>query len=135
VTWRGSSQPRGLGGVSVLGKEEVLEYMLLIHGDEAAWASKPEAERERELKRQLDFEQRYRVVRGQEIRPSVEAATVRVNGGTPSVSNGPFADTREQLGGYYILACESRDEALTAASELAELVGPEWRAVELRPLG
>jgi hypothetical protein len=112
-----------------------MEYMLLIHGDEAAWAGKPQAERERNLERQLDFERRYRVVSGQEIRPSGEAATVRVNGGTPTISDGPFAQTEEQLGGYYILACESRDEALAAASELAELVGPEWRAVELRPLG
>jgi hypothetical protein len=112
-----------------------LEYMLLIRGDEAAWARRPEAERERELKRQLDFERRYRVVRGQEIRPSAEAATVRINGGTPTVTDGPLSDNEVQPGGYYILACESRDEALTAASELAELVGPEWRAVELRPLG
>jgi hypothetical protein len=109
--------------------------MLLIHGDEAAWARKPEAQRERELQRQLAFERRYRVVRGQEIRPSAEAATVWINGGKPTVSDRPFAETEEQLGGYYILACDSRDEALTAAGELAELVGPEWRAVELRPLG
>jgi hypothetical protein len=112
-----------------------VEYMLLIHGDEAAWARKPEALRERELERQLDFERRYRVVRGEAIRPSAEAATVRSNGAKPTVSDGPLAKTEEQLGGYYILACESRDEALTAASELAELVGPEWRAVEVWPLG
>jgi hypothetical protein len=112
-----------------------VEYMLLIHGDEGAWARKPEALRERELERQLDFERRYRVVRGQEIRPSAEAAIIRRNGDKPTVSDGPFAETEEQLGGYYILACDSRDEAVTAAEELAELVGPEWRTVELRPLG
>jgi hypothetical protein len=112
-----------------------VEYMLLIHGDEAAWASKPEAERDRDLMRQLDFESRYQVVRGQEIRPSAEATTVRMNGGKPTFVDGPLAETKEQVGGYYILACESRDEALTAAGELAELVGPEWRAVEVRPLG
>jgi hypothetical protein len=112
-----------------------VEYLLLIHGDEAAWARKPEGERERELKRQLDFEARYRVLRGQEIRPSAEAAIVRVNGGAPTVSDGPFATTDEHLGGCYILACQSREEALAAAGELAELVGPEWRAVEPRPLG
>lgn len=112
-----------------------MEYMLLIHGDEAAWARKPVGQRERELRRQLDFERRYRVVRGQEIRPSAEAATVRIDGGKPTVCHRPFAETEEQLGGYYILACNSRDEALTAAGELAELVAPEWQAVELRPLG
>lgn len=112
-----------------------MEYMLLIHGDEAAWASKPEEERERELNRQLDFESRYRVVRGQEIRPSTEAATVRMSNGKPTLTDGPFAKTKEQLGGYYILVCESREKALAAAGELATLVGPEWGAVELRPLG
>jgi hypothetical protein len=102
-----------------------VEYMLLIYGDEAAWAARPENERLRELERHVDFERRHRVIRGQGLAPSAQAATLRMNHGKPTFTDGPFAETKEQLGGYYIVDCPSREKALEAARELATLVSPE----------
>jgi hypothetical protein len=112
-----------------------VEYMLLIYGDEAAWAARPEDERLRELERHVDFERSLRVVRGQGLAPSAEAATVRMSDGKPTFTDGPFAETKEQLGGYYIVECSSREDALDAARELAALVSPEWGTIEVRPVG
>jgi hypothetical protein len=116
-------------------REAIVEYMLLIYGDEAAWAARPADERLRELERHLGFERAQRVVRGQGLAPSSRAATVRMSDGKPTFTDGPFAETKEQLGGYYIVDCESREEALDAARELALLVSPEWRTIEVRPIG
>jgi hypothetical protein len=112
-----------------------VEYMLLIYGDEVAWAARPENERLRERERHLDFERSRNVVRGQGLAPSTQAATVRMSDGRPTFTDGPFAETKEQLGGYYIVDCDSHEEALDAARELAQLVSPEWGAIELRPVG
>jgi hypothetical protein len=112
-----------------------VEYMLLIYGDEAAWAARPEDERRREMERHVDFERRHRVNRGQGLAPSAHAATVRMSDGKPTFTDGPFAETKEQLGGYYLIDCRSREEALDAARELASLVSPEWGTVEVRPVG
>jgi hypothetical protein len=107
----------------------------LIYGDEAAWAARPENERLRELERHVDFERRHRVIRGQGLAPSAQAATLRMNDGKPTFTDGPFAETKEQLGGYYIVDCPSREKALEAARELATLVSPEWGTIEVRPVG
>jgi hypothetical protein len=112
-----------------------VEYMLLIYGDEAAWAARPEDERLRELERHAEFERSHQVVRGQGLAPSTQAATVRMNDGRPTFTDGPFAETKEQLGGYYIVDCPSREEALETARELATLVSPEWGTIEVRAVG
>jgi hypothetical protein len=116
-------------------REAIVEYMLLIYGDEGAWAARPEDERLRELERHLDFERSRRVLRGQGLAPSANAATLRMNDGKPTFTDGPFAETKEQLGGYYIVDCDSREEALDAARELASLVSPEWQTIEVRGIG
>jgi hypothetical protein len=112
-----------------------VEYLLLIYGDESVWAARSDEERQRELERHVEFERSPRVVRGQGLAPSSEAATLRLSEGKPSFTDGPFAETKEQLGGYYIVDCDSREEALAAARELASLVSPEWRTIEVRPIG
>lgn len=112
-----------------------MEYMLLIYGDERVWGMRPEDERRLEMGRHVDFERSHRVIRGSGLAPSTEAATVRMSDGKPVFTDGPFAETKEQLGGYYIVDCGSREEALDAARELALLVSPEWGTVEVRPVG
>jgi hypothetical protein len=66
-----------------------VEYMLLIYGDEAAWAARPEDERLREMERHVDFERSLRAVRGQGLAPSAEAVTVRMSDGKPTFTDGP----------------------------------------------
>ena len=112
-----------------------MEYMLLIYGDEATWAARPEDERLRELERHVDFERSHRVIRGQGLAPSTDAATVRMTDGKPMFTDGPFAETKEQLGGYYIVDCRTREDALGAACELVSLISPEWGTIEVRPVG
>lgn len=55
------------------------------------------------------------------LKPSTSAATLRSNGGKPVVSDGPFAETKEQLGGYHLVECADFDEALAVASRIPTL--------------
>jgi hypothetical protein len=65
------------------------------------------------------------------LRPSDTATTVRVRNGDAATTDGPFAETKEQLAGYYILDCEDLDEALTYAMKIP---AAETGAVEVRPV-
>ena len=68
---------------------------------------------------------------GEALQPSATATTVRVRKGDRMVTDGPFAETREQLGGYYMLECKDLDEALDWA---AKIPGARFGAIEVRPI-
>jgi len=68
---------------------------------------------------------------GDALQPTATATTVRVRDGETLVTDGPFAETREQLGGYYLIECESLDQAIDAARRIPS-VGTG--SVEVRPL-
>ncbi len=59
------------------------------------------------------------------------ATTVRVRDGKTSTTDGPFAETKEQLGGYYLMECKDLDEAIDYA---AKIPGAQWGSVEIRPI-
>lgn len=109
-----------------------MKVLALIWSDESVWEglSKEEQEawyeRYREFARQADG----KIVGGAELSPTRAATTVRVRGGDTAVTDGPFAETREQLGGYYVLDVESMDEATALAPRIP---GASHGAVELRP--
>jgi hypothetical protein len=65
------------------------------------------------------------------LSPAAAATTVRVRDGRPLVADGPFAETHEQLGGYYMLNCRDLDEAITWA---AKIPGAAYGTVEIRPV-
>src|SRR4051794_15901870 len=65
------------------------------------------------------------------LQPTASATSVKVRDGKRVVTDGPFAETREQLGGYYIIDAESREEALDIASRIP---GASLGTVEVRPL-
>ena len=69
---------------------------------------------------------------GERLRPTTDATTVRVTGGEVVVSDGPFAETKEQMGGFYIVDCKDLDEAIEIASKIpaAQFGG----LVEVRPI-
>lgn len=71
-----------------------------------------------------------RIVRAAELQPASTATTVRVRDGRTIVTDGPFAETREQLGGFFLLECDSPQEALGWA---AKIPSAERGAVEVRP--
>jgi hypothetical protein len=68
---------------------------------------------------------------GEGLQPSSTATTVRVRDGEPLLTDGPFAETREQLGGFYLVDCDGLDEALRWA---AKIPGAASGAVEVRPV-
>jgi hypothetical protein len=68
---------------------------------------------------------------GEGLQPSSTATTVRVSNGTVSTTDGPFAETKEQLGGYYLLNCKDLDQAIDLASKIP---GARFGAIEVRPV-
>ncbi len=112
-----------------------MQYMLLIYGDESAWASMGDAERGQVMQDYFAYTQSLRdngaFVAGDPLRPTQAATTVRVRDGERLVTDGPFAETKEQLGGYYIVEAESLDEAIDWAEKLP---GSRHGSVEVRPI-
>jgi hypothetical protein len=68
------------------------------------------------------------------LKPTASATTVRVQGGKVLVTDGPFAETKEQLAGYYILDCADLDEALEWAAKIPSACGGATGCVEVRPI-
>jgi hypothetical protein len=111
-----------------------VKYLALIHSDEQAWAALPDDEQKAIYARYRTFVDDTRtagkLVEGYELKPTATATTVRVVDGQTLVTDGPFAELREQVAGYFILECGSFDEALELA---ARIPGAAHGAVEVRP--
>ena len=75
--------------------------------------------------------QRGAYLRGDALQPSGTATTLRVRDGQLTTTDGPFAETKEQLGGYYELQCKDLDEAVELA---AKIPGAQFGAIEVRPI-
>jgi hypothetical protein len=109
-----------------------MKYMLLIYGDEQAWS---EAEREEcykestQLAHQLKVSGRY--LGASPLQPTCTATSIRVRDGKHLVTDGPFAEVREQLGGYFLVDANDLDEAIDIAARIpAARIG----TVEIRPI-
>jgi hypothetical protein len=109
-----------------------MKYMLLIYSDEKAWT---DGEREKcyaestELTHELNSRGQY--VTASPLLPVSSATSVRVREGRRLVTDGPFAETREQLGGYFMINARDLDEALAIA---ARIPGARKGTVEVRPV-
>jgi hypothetical protein len=108
-----------------------VEYLALIHADEEGWESLNDDDRERIYARYMELAQNEKVVGGAELQSSNSATTVRVRDGERLVTDGPYAEVREALGGYFIFECDSIDEACALA---AKIPAAERGAVEVRPV-
>jgi hypothetical protein len=113
-------------------RRQIVKYMLLIYGDEHALndAERQQCYREStELAHQLQAAGQY--LAAAPLHPTSTAASVRVRNGKPLVTDGPFAETREQLGGYFLIDAKNVDEAVAVAARipLARL-----GTVEVRPV-
>lgn len=115
-----------------------MRYMLLIYTkeDEMARASQEEMERVKNGHWTVMEETRGRgVLEGAEpLAPTTAATTVRQQNGKTMVIDGPFAETKEQLAGYYILDCKDLDEAIAWATQIPTACGGLQGCVEIRPL-
>ncbi len=109
-----------------------MKYMLLVYLDEQALTETEREECYREsarLARDLDASGRY--LAANPLHPTTVATSVRVREGKPLVTDGPFAETREQLGGYFLVDAADLDEAIAIAARVpAARVG----TVEIRPV-
>jgi hypothetical protein len=109
-----------------------VKYLALIYADERRWDTLPESERQAIYGRYRAFadEAGGKVAGGAELAPTSAATTVRVRGDETLVSDGPFVETKEALGGYYLLECDGIEEAVALA---AKIPGAADGAVEVRP--
>jgi len=112
-----------------------MQYVLLIYGNEAHWGTLSAAERDGVMKEYTEFTNNIaksgHLRGGNELRPTSKATTVRVRGKKRSVTDGPFAETKEQLGGYYLIEAKDLDEALSIAERIPSV---RWGAIEVRPI-
>ena len=112
-----------------------MQYILLIYGDQEGWKSRSEEENGQLMQDYYTFtqelEQSGAMVAGNALQPTETATTVRVRNDETLTTDGPFAETKEQLGGYYIVDVGSIDEALEWA---AKIPGASHGSVEVRPL-
>ena len=111
------------------------EYLLLIYGNEADEAKMTEADRSamhQEFGRfTQSIQQSGNLRAGKQLQPVATATTVRMRDSKRLVTDGPFAETREQLGGFYMIEAKDLDEAL----EIAERIpSTRWGSVEVRPI-
>ncbi len=112
-----------------------MEYLALIYADESVWERMPAAERESAYEQYAEFSRAARdagvLVGGNELGSTSSATTVRVRDDEPLVSDGPYAEVKEALGGYFIINCQSLEDALDWA---ARIPAAEHGAVEIRPV-
>ena len=109
--------------------------MALIYGDDSRWEGLSDDEREAVYDRYRAFSDEAGkagvVLGGAELGPTRDATTVRIRDAETLVTDGPYAEVKEALGGYFVLDCDSMDEALDWA---AKIPGAEHGAIEVRPL-
>jgi hypothetical protein len=109
-----------------------MKYMLLIYSDEKVWT--PEdwqkcAAESTQLCHDLNTRGQY--LAASPLQPVATATNVRVRDGKPIVTDGPFAETREQLGGYFLIDVKDLNEAISIAQKIP---GARRGTVEIRPI-
>ena len=111
-----------------------MKYALLIYANEQDWANQSEEQGQAQFQEYMvftkDIVDRGIYQSGEALQPTATATTVRVRDGETLTTDGPFAETKEQLGGFYLLDCKDLDEAIEWAKQLPMDQG----AVEIRPV-
>ena len=116
-------------------KGGTVKYLLLIYGAERTWEAMPTEQMDRIYAAHRAYGeemQKAGVIRGgAELQPTTTATTLRFAGGRPTTLDGPFAETKEQLGGYYLLECNNLDEAIQWAAKIPHA---SLGSIEIRPV-
>ena len=112
-----------------------MKYLLLIYSNETIWEAKSPAEIGAVFaeygRLSADLRAAGKLLAGEPLEPTATASTVRVRDGKTLVTDGPFAETREQLGGYYLIDVPDLDAALKWA---ARIPSAETGSIEVRPI-
>jgi hypothetical protein len=112
-----------------------VQYMALIYASEERWEELSDAEREGWYERYRAFSRDAQeagvLAGGHELGPTQDATTVRIRDDETLVTDGPYAEVKEALGGFYVFECNSIDEAIDWA---ARIPSAEHGAIEVRPV-
>ena len=112
-----------------------MRYMLLIYGDENAYSNMSEADQQAQLGKWFAYTEEMRNAgvsqQGDALQPTATATTVRDRDGEPLVMDGPFAETKEQLGGYYLIEAKDLNDAIQVAGKIPSA---KTGTVEVRPV-
>jgi hypothetical protein len=115
-------------------REKTMRYMIVIFNDEQAWAKLSPAEMEAEMGAYFAYSsalgQSGKLVAGEELHPGATAKTIRVSAAGVTVKDGPYADIKEQFGGFYVIDVADEAEAIAWAQKCP---GARHGAVEVRP--
>ena len=112
-----------------------MRYLCLIYSDQTHWTTMPKAEQDKlgaEYFAYTDSIQKSgHYIGGNALQPTHTATTVRTRNGKMSTTDGPFAETKEQLGGYYLINAKDLNEAIQVA---AKIPGARIGSIEVRPI-
>jgi hypothetical protein len=113
-----------------------MKYALLIYDDQHAWGKLDDAAKagiyEEYGKFAAGLAEKDQMRGGEELQPTTTATTVRMQGGKVLTTDGPFAETKEQLGGFFLVECDTLDEAIEAAAAIPSV--KFGGTVEVRPI-
>jgi len=112
-----------------------MQYLCLIYSDETMWPKMAKAEAESMMAEYMAFTTQIResghYVGGNRLQPTHASTSVRVRNGKLSATDGPFAETKEQLGGYYLIEAKDLNDAIQVASRIP---GARVGCIEVRPI-
>lgn len=112
-----------------------MRYLCLIYDDQSKSASMPKAEMDVMMSEYFAFTEGVKksghYIGGEALQPTHAATTVRVRHGKVSTTDGPFAETKEQLGGYYLINAKDLNDAIHVASKIPSA---RYGSVEVRPI-
>jgi hypothetical protein len=112
-----------------------MQYLLLIYENEKRWTDMPEAKRTTEMAEYGTFTQSIidskQMQGGNALQPTGTATTVRLREGKRLTTDGPFAETKEQLGGYYLIEAKDLDDAIAVAARIPAV---RSGSIEIRPI-
>jgi hypothetical protein len=113
-----------------------MQYLMMCCMNEQQWDALPKSQRDRVMQEYGEWVQGLtrtgQYLSGAKLRGTASATTVRASNGKPVIVDGPFAETKEQLGGYHLVECKNLDEALAIAGRIPTL--PVGGTIEVRPI-
>ena len=112
-----------------------MKYLCLIYDSEAEWAAMPDSQTGPIMDEYRAFTESIirsgQFVAGEQLQPTAAATSVRIRGGKTVITDGPFAETKEQLGGFYLIEARDLNEAIQIASRIPSA---KLGTIEVRPI-
>jgi hypothetical protein len=112
-----------------------MKYLCLIYSDETQWPKMPKSESDAMMAEYMEFsagiQKSGQFLAGNRLQPTHAATTIRIRNGKLSTTDGPFAETKEQLGGYYLIEARDLNEAIQVGSRIP---GARVGSIEVRPI-